>query len=112
MNIPEEWADLPGEFTVDTGESYYGDTVGIRVTQRVPATHGFAAKKTAAVVAVTKEMIADTAVDLRGLIAASMDRYFRPWAYPDRPASWTFDPFPRWTRLCAFARRMKARVSR
>lgn len=54
--------------------------------------------------------VLDDDLDLWPIIArqlgAALERRYEPWLYPDPPAiAWTFDPFPRLTRLAHHLRR-------
>lgn len=50
-------------------------------------------------VRVTGEILADGSPYLYDYVTTALDRQFRPWLYPDRPAiRWTFEPFPRLVR--------------
>lgn len=118
MNVPDEWAELPGTIDIQVGSNasdyFTRNLTPIVVTHRMPATEHIAARKVAGWIAATPELLADAgmAAAISGHLARGVDRHIRPWAYPDRPVVWAFDLFPRWTRLTAMVRRIFRRGDR
>lgn len=112
MNIPPEWADLPGRFEIadvsQHSDYFTQDRVAFRATHTVPGV-GMPAYKVAAIIPVSREMLDDVVVDVDRLLFHAMDRRIRPWAYPDRPVAIWFDPFPRWTRFARWAKHLTRR---
>lgn len=49
---------------------------------------------------VTQEVL-DDAVEVRGYVQRSVDRWLRPWLFPDPNPFPAVDLFPRWNRSCA-----------
>lgn len=81
------------------------DKVAVVGEFRVPATETRPTYKLAAWMPASREVLEDAPVladMIRRDIAEALDRQLRPWLFRD-PAiiRWTFDPFPRWTRLVA-----------
>lgn len=68
-------------------------------------------RKVAAWVPVSAELLEDQPAMLgyiEAQLAESLRRQLEPWSYNDRPAiRWSFDPFPRFTRIAAGARRLR-----
>lgn len=110
-SLPE---GVAGEFSSSIHESFTHDYTILRVEQRL-ASHRVAAR-----IPVSRQMLDDSSFDLTPLLAARMDRVFRPWLYPDRPAmALEFDWFPRLRRmrqrllsLKRRARRLRRKITR
>lgn len=86
----------------------------VRATAHLRAVDGacmsFNAVKVGTWMPVSEEMLEDIPGNYRQIIGAvladGLNRITHPWEYTDRPAiEWTFDPFPRITRLTRWMRR-------
>lgn len=104
-----EFDDLPGEVSVrvsyDHADYIMQNKAAVLVEQRF--TQGV---KYAACVPVSRAIL-DDATLMGAVLHDAVDRYLRPWKYPDR-ARWPhFILFPRLARLQAWVRRSRERLS-
>lgn len=90
--------DLPGEWSTQVGEDYLSGSHVVRIRQDLGA------RKVAAYIPITAEMVADMEIGHR-LWEDLTDRWFRPWRYPDRNPMPTIVLFPRLDRAIAWYHR-------
>lgn len=100
--IPSEWAGLP--VSLDSERSMFNNTTAFRVLVRGDV------HKWGALTTVTNELLADSGIDVTGMIRHDLDRFVRPWLYPSVPAFPFIVLFPRWDRFIATIRRAKQRL--
>ena len=112
IDPPPEWADMPGRFEINVGESHSDyftrNQVVVRAVHRMPPTENLPVYKRAAWVPVSREVLQDVP-SLGYFVQRALDRAMRPWAYPDHPVLIPFTPFPRWDRLVRWVRHLTRR---